>query len=146
MPKFRVTIVASYAPTLPPECPQCQAEADTDASAQTRAAGSVRLPTQGAEYRQPSMLWPLGNDAHEHVLIGYGQVMSIADDGNFTPGTNDHLIALSNRFLFPRLGDGTIADFELYQGPVLEHWGALAERITKRVFRGQAVPRDPRLQ
>jgi hypothetical protein len=71
----------------------------------------------------------------------------VADDRNFKPGTHDQLVALGNRFMGSLESVmQTIAAFEPYQGPVLEHWSPLAERITERVFSGQVIPRDPALQ
>ena len=101
-----------------------------------------------APHLEPKTADDLGELMSERNRLAHRFLREIfADDGNFTPGTHDQLIALGNRFMDSLESvTGTIADFEPYKGPVLEHWGALAERITKRVFRGQAVPRDPRLQ
>jgi hypothetical protein len=72
---------------------------------------------------------------------------SIADGRDFEPGTHDQLIALGNKFMASLESVmRTIGGFEPYEGPVAEHWNALAERITERVFSGQAIPRDPGLQ
>jgi hypothetical protein len=71
----------------------------------------------------------------------------VADDRDFKAGTHDQLIALGDRFMGSLESVmRTIAAFESYRGPVLEHWSPLAERIMERVFSGQAIPRDPRLQ
>lgn len=69
------------------------------------------------------------------------------DDRQFEPGTHDELISLGNRFM-SSLGSvmRTIGRFEDYKGPVPEHWPGTAERIMERVFGGQTIPRDPRLQ
>jgi hypothetical protein len=71
----------------------------------------------------------------------------VAGDRDFEPGTHDLLLALGNRFMASLESVmRTIEGFEPYKGPVPAHWEALGDRITERVFSGQAIPRDPRLQ
>jgi hypothetical protein len=70
-----------------------------------------------------------------------------ASDGDFQPGTHDELIALGSRFDDSRASVmRTIQSFEFYDGPIPEHWPAVADRITERAFSGQTIPRDPRQQ
>jgi hypothetical protein len=70
-----------------------------------------------------------------------------ADDGDFLPGTYEQLITIGSRFMASFEAAKRVIDgFEPYRGPVLAHWGAVADRITKRLSAGEVVPRDPRLQ
>jgi hypothetical protein len=71
----------------------------------------------------------------------------VVGDRDFEPGTHDQLLALGDRFMASLESVmRTIEGFEPYNGPVPEHWDALTERITERVFSGRPIPRDPKLQ
>jgi hypothetical protein len=68
--------------------------------------------------------------------------------GTFKAGTQDQLIALGNAFMesLDSIAKSLMADYEPYDGPVPDHWPAIAERIAERLFGGNSVPRDPRQQ
>lgn len=69
------------------------------------------------------------------------------DGGDFKAGTHDQLVVLGDRFM-DSLDSlmRTITNIGPYTGPVPEHWIAVAERITDRVFSGEKIPKDPRRQ
>lgn len=65
----------------------------------------------------------------------------------FKPGTHQELILVGGRFMESLESImRTIMDRDPYEGPVLPHWPALAQRLVERVFSGEAIPRDPERQ
>lgn len=67
--------------------------------------------------------------------------------GSFKPGTVDLLDDLGSRFMRSyRSVMHTIMSFPEYDGPVLSHWPAIADRIVELAFSGDSIPRDPNAQ
>lgn len=67
-----------------------------------------------------------------------------ADGDAFVAGTHEELVAIGNRFV-QSAGSiiETIMSFEPYAGPVPAHWPEVAQRLSDRLFSGEAIPKDP---
>jgi hypothetical protein len=130
------------------DTPQSQKEiARLEAAFLRMTAQAVREAV--APHLEPATVGDLGDLMAERNRLAHRFLReTVADDrARFKTGTHDQLVALGTRFMASLESVmRTIAAFESYKGPVSEHWGPLAERITARVFSGQAIPRDPRLQ
>lgn len=72
-------------------------------------------------------------------------IEQIQDGGTFRPGTLRTLVVLGERF-FLSLGQlhAVIDSYPVYEGPVLDGWPELAERIHERLNRGERLPTDLR--
>jgi hypothetical protein len=130
-------------------CDRAHASLD-DFSSRSRLPSQDRVEVREAvaPHLEPAAADDLGELMTERNRLAHRFLRErSADDDDFLPGTYELLIAIGSRFMASLEAAKRVIDgFESYRRPVLAHWGALADRITKRLSAGEVVPRDPRLQ